>query len=267
MLVTLPDGYKLNVEELGSGFPLIVLHGGPGMDHSMFRPYLDPLGDEFRLLYVDERGQGRSDRVDPETLTLEVFARDVDPFALLGHSFGAIIATYPATELDTADAYVISGGGESSDALEADVEVSLAALGDDGETIKSSWEAEKTVETDEQLKQLLRDQMPFHFHGDPPPGYAEETVGSPEVLRYFANIGYGAFDYRPKLKGVAKPTLLIVGDHDRTTTPRAARALHEEIPNSELAVIADAGHMSFVEQTEPYLRAVRRFLSGVAAAA
>jgi proline iminopeptidase len=276
VLVTLPDGYNLNVEELGSGFPLIVLHGGPGMDHSMFRPYLDPLGDEFRLLYVDERGQGRSDRVDPETLSLEVFGRDVDrladaldldAFALLGHSFGAIIATYHATELGTAAAYVISGGGESSEALEADVEASLAALGDDGETIKSSWEAEKTVETDEQLKQLLRDQMPFHFHGEPPPGYAEETVGSPEVLRYFANIGYGAFDYRPKLKDVAKPTLLIVGDHDRTTTPRAARALHEEIPNSELAVIAGAGHMSFVEQTEPYLRAVRRFLSGVAAAA
>src|SRR5947208_14705439 len=103
MLVTLPDGYGLNVEELGRGFPLIVLHGGPGLDHTMFRPYLDPLGDDFRLLYVDERGQGRSDRVDPAALSLEVFARDVDrlaealgleAFALLGHSFGAIIATY-----------------------------------------------------------------------------------------------------------------------------------------------------------------------------
>src|SRR5438034_9903498 len=100
MQFALPDGYNLNVEEVGSGFPVIVLHGGPGMDHSMFRPYLDPLGDEFRLLYVDERGQGRSDRVDPATLTLEVFARDVDrlaqalrlgSFALLGPSFGPII--------------------------------------------------------------------------------------------------------------------------------------------------------------------------------
>jgi proline iminopeptidase len=276
VLVTLPDGYNLNVEEVGSGFPLIVLHGGPGMDHSMFRPYLDPLGDEFRLLYVDERGQGRSDRVDPTTLSLEVFARDVDQlaealgldsFALLGHSFGAIITTYHATELGTAAAYVISGGGDTSEALEADVEASLAALGDGGEAIKDSWEAEKTVETDAQLKQLLRDQMPFHFHGEPPPGYAEETVASPEVLRYFANIGYGAFDYRPKLKDIAKPTLVIVGDHDRTTTPRAARVLHSEIPESELVVISDAGHMSFVEQTEPYLQAVRRFLGGVAAAA
>jgi proline iminopeptidase len=273
MLVALPDGYNINVEEVGSGFPLIVLHGGPGLDHSMFRPYLDSLGDEFRLLYVDERGQGRSERVDPTTLSLEVFARDVDlvadaleldGFALVGHSFGAIIATYRATELSTAAAYVISGGGDASGALDADVEASLDALGNGRETIAASWEAEKTVETEEQLKQLLRDQMPFHFHGEPPPGYAEETVGSPEVLRYFANIGYGAFDYRPKLRSVRKPTLIVVGEHDRTTTPRAARVLHEGIPNSELVVIPDAGHMSFVEKSEPYLTAVRRFLSGVA---
>jgi pimeloyl-ACP methyl ester carboxylesterase len=273
VLVVLPDGYNINVEEVGSGFPLIVLHGGPGLDHSMFRPHLDPLGDEFRLLYVDERGQGRSQRVDPTTLSLEVFARDVDllaealefdGFLLLGHSFGAIIATFHATELGTAAAYVISGGGDASEALDADVEASLEALGNGRETIAASWEAEKTVETEEQLKQLLRDQMPFHFHGEPPPGYGEETVGSPEVLRYFANIGYGAFDYRPKLSSVRKPTLILVGEHDRTTTPRAARVLHEGIPHSELVVIADAGHMSFVEKSEPYLTAVRRFLSGVA---
>jgi len=122
--VRLADGVSLFVRELGDGFPLIVLHGGPGLDHSMFRPYLDPLGDEFRLLYVDERGQGRSDRVDPATLSLEVFARDVDllaqalgldRFALLGHSFGAIVTTKHATALGTAAAYVVSGGADSSD--------------------------------------------------------------------------------------------------------------------------------------------------------
>src|SRR5918912_830701 len=161
----------MNVEDLGSGLPVIVLHGGPGFDHSMFRPYLDPLADEFRLLYVDERGQGRSDRVDPETLSLEVFARDVDllaealelgPFALLGHSFGAIITTFHATELGTAAAYVISGGGDTSEALLADVEASFEQLGDDRDAIAASWEAEKTVETDDEFRELWRTQMPFH---------------------------------------------------------------------------------------------------------
>ncbi len=131
--VRLADGVSLFVHELGDGFPVIVLHGGPGLDHSMFRPYLDPLGDEFRLLYVDERGQGRSDRVDPATLSLEVFARDVDllaaalgldRFALLGHSFGAIVTTKHATALGTAAAYVVSGGADSSDALDEDLHAS-----------------------------------------------------------------------------------------------------------------------------------------------
>jgi proline iminopeptidase len=274
MHVTLPDGYRISVEELGDrdATPLIVLHGGPGLDHSMFRPYLDPLADEYRLLYVDERGQGRSARVDPTRLTLEVFAHDVDllaqalgleRFALLGHSFGAIITTTHAIEVGTAAAYVISGGADSSETLNADVEASLAALGDAGGRIAESWEREKTVVTEEELKQLLRDQMQFHFHGEPPPGYGEETVGSPEVLRHFANAGYGDFDYRPYLHHVAKPTLVVVGEHDRTTTPRAARVLHEGIAGSELHVVPGVGHMSFVESPDAYLATVRDFLGRV----
>jgi pimeloyl-ACP methyl ester carboxylesterase len=63
---------------------------------------------------------------------------------------------------------------------------------------------------------------------------------------------------------VHKPTLVIVGEHDRTTTPRAARVLHEGIENSELVLVPDAGHMSFVEEQTVYVDAVRRFLLGVA---
>src|ERR687887_566863 len=171
MHVELRHGYRMFVQEVGSGFPLIVLHGGPGLDHTHFRPWLDPLGDDFRLLYVDERGQGKSERVDPETLSLEVFARDVDllaealgleRFALLGHSFGAIVTTWHAIELGSADAYVVSGGGDASETVLADVEASLEAMGEAGKPIAESWEHEKTVETEEELKELLRTQMPFH---------------------------------------------------------------------------------------------------------
>ena len=269
MEVRLPDGYRMNVEEVGAGFPLIMLHGGPGMDHSMFRPWLDPLGAELRLLYVDERGQGRSDRVDPATLSVEAFARDVDllaealgleRFALLGHSFGAIVTTWHAIELGTAASYVISGGADETNAMLADVEASLEALGERGRPIADSWEAEKEVETEEELAELMRVQMPFHFEGEVPPGYGEDTVYSPEVLRHFARNGYGDFDYRPDLGRVTRPTLVVVGERDRTTTPRAARALHEGIDGSELVVVPRAGHMSFVEDQAAYLDAVRTFL-------
>jgi pimeloyl-ACP methyl ester carboxylesterase len=267
--VVLRDGVSLFVEELGTGLPLVALHGGPGLDHTGFRPYLDAFGDEFRLLYVDQRGQGRSQRVDASTLSLEVFARDVDlladaldldRFALLGHSFGAIVATWHAINLGTAQAYVISGGGDSSEKLMADVEASLDAMGEAGRPIAESWEQEKTVRTAEELLELLRVQMPFHFAGEPPPGYTDNTIGSPDVLRHFAQVGYGAFDYTPELSRVRKPTLVVVGEHDRTTTPRAARVLHEGIVGSELVVVPGVGHMSFVEAQGPYLDAVRSFL-------
>jgi proline iminopeptidase len=267
--VELSDGGSLFVQELGDGFPLVVLHGGPGMDHTMFRPYLDPLAEDFRVLYVDQRGQGRSERVDPAALTLEVFARDVsllaealglDEYAVLGHSFGAIVTTWHAVNLGTATAYVISGGGDSSDKLLADVEASLEAMGEAGVPIADSWEQEQTVETEEELKELLRVQMPFHFAGDPPPGFGDETIGTPGVLRHFANVGYGDFDFTPDLGRVQKPTLLVVGEKDRTTTTRAARVLHDGIAGSELVVVPGAGHMSLVEAQDEYLEAVRGFL-------
>jgi proline iminopeptidase len=267
--VELADGLALNVEELGDGLPLIVLHGGPGLDHTTFRPYLDPLADHLRLIYIDERGQGRSDRVDPETLSLEVFAQDVDGlaealglerFALLGHSFGAIIATFHAIEPGTAERYVISGGGDSTEALEADVAASLEALGEDGKAIAASWEQEQTVQTEAELAELMRAQWPFHFAGPVPEGYGEDTVFSPDVLRHFSSAGYGGFDYVSDLRRIDRPVLVVVGEHDRTTTPRAARVLAEGIPDSELVVLEGAGHMAFVEAQEPFLDAVRRFL-------
>ena len=235
----------------------------------MFRPWLDSLADEFRLLYVDERGQGRSDRVDPATLNLSVWARDVDlladaleleRFALLGHSFGAIIATTHAIGRGTATGYVISGGGDSSAALDADVSASLEALGEDGVAIAKSWEDEKTVQTEAEFAALMATQMPFHFAGAAPPDFGAETLYAPEVLRHAANMGYGDFEYPPQLDRVSKPTLVIVGERDRTTTPRAARVLHDGIRGSELVVIPDVGHMSYVEAPEPYIAAVRNFL-------
>jgi proline iminopeptidase len=271
--VTLSDGYSLFLEDLGGdGIPLVVLHGGPGLDHTHLRPWLDPLNDVARVIYIDERGQGRSERVDPATLSLEVFAKDVDllaealgleRFALLGHSFGAIITTWHAVNFGTAAGYVISGGGDSSTALMADVEAALDAMGEEGKAIADSWEWEKTVETPEDCAELMRIQTPFHFHGPPPDGFGEDTVYVADVLRHFANVGYGDFDYTPGLGSVSKPTLVLVGAEDRTTTPRAASVLHSGIPGSELVELEGAGHMSMIEAQDAYLAAVKPFLASL----
>src|SRR3989337_1148832 len=89
---------RLYVVERGRGLPLFVLHGGPGLDHHMFGDYLDPLIDGVRLIFVDQRSQGRSEPTSPETWSIGQMAADIGAlavalglkrFAVLGHSFGA----------------------------------------------------------------------------------------------------------------------------------------------------------------------------------
>ena len=157
--VRLDDGTALNVVEVGSGLPLILLHGGPGLDHHELHPWHDGLaGAGVRLIYVDMRGQGLSERVDPATLSISGFAQDVDRLAraleldryvLYGHSFGAIVALCHALERGSADGYIISSGAASSESLMADVERGIetfepASMRDQ---IRQSWAAEAGLTT------------------------------------------------------------------------------------------------------------------------
>lgn len=95
-------GASLYARAIGQGQPIIVLHGGPDFDHGYLLPDLDRLKDAFRLIYYDQRGRGRSaDHVRPEDVTLASDVADLDTVsrhfrldaaALLGHSWGAVLA-------------------------------------------------------------------------------------------------------------------------------------------------------------------------------
>jgi proline-specific peptidase len=272
-VVALEDGGELYVVEHGSGYPVMLLHGGPGLDHHEFRPWLDPLGDMgLRLIYVDERGQGCSPRVDPATLSVRSFAQDIDrlaeamelgDYAVLGHSFGAIIALSHALERGTASHYVISAGVASSEGLMADVEREIdrfepAAMRDQ---IRRSWDDEARLTTVEQARQNTAAQMPFHFWemGDAYSRFmqADETVYAPEVLAHFAAQGYGEFEWLDHLRWIRRPMLVLVGRYDRTCTLARSEEIHREVEGSELIVIEKAAHMAHVEQPKAYIDAVR----------
>jgi proline iminopeptidase len=274
-VVTLDDGGELYVVEHGSGYPLMLLHGGPGLDHHEFRPWLDPLGDMgFRLIYVDERGQGLSPRVDPGTLSVRGFAQDIDriaqaldlgEYAVLGHSFGAIIALCHALERGTAAQYVISAGVATSEGLMADVEREIdrfepAAMRDQ---IRRSWAEEANLTTNAEARENTAAQMPFHFWemGDAYSRFmqSDETVYSPDVLAHFAAQGYGDFEWLDHLRWIRRPMLVMVGRYDRTCTLARSEEIHREVDGSDLVVIEKAAHMAHVEQPKAYVDAVRRW--------
>jgi proline iminopeptidase len=270
---------SLNVVERGAsgGYPLIVLHGGPGLDHHAFGDYLDPLGDRYRLLFVDQRGQGASGPSDERTWTHEQMAADVvllarklelERYAVLGHSYGAFVALQNAVDFPgQATQTIVSSGVPSARFLEH-VEANLEGFEpvELREQVASSWPREQSVQSPAELGDLLSDQMPFHFADPRDPrieDYELRTAGavySPAVLRKFASAGYGGIEVEADLGSIEHPVLVLAGRHDRTCPVEAAEAMAGAIPESELRMFERSGHMTFVEEREEYLDAVRSFL-------
>src|SRR5215218_1525048 len=188
---------RLYIVERGDGYPLLVFHGGPGLDHHVFGNYLDALADEYRLILVDERSQGSSDRAPEETWTLQQMAADVsslaralnlEQYAVLGHSYGAFVVLQHAVDFpgDAAQA-IVSSGIPSARFLEH-IAQNLAAF-EPREQVTESWEREKSVRTQEEVAQLLHDQWPFQF-ADPHDPRIEDyerrtakSIYSTDVLR------------------------------------------------------------------------------------
>ncbi len=112
MRITIEPGVRLFVDIEGPGFvpdgprlrekpTLILLHGGPGYDHSSFKPLFSALADVAQVVYVDHRGHGRSDPRPAAEWTLDTFADDVVKLCealgvvrpiVLGQSFGGFVA-------------------------------------------------------------------------------------------------------------------------------------------------------------------------------
>jgi proline iminopeptidase len=268
---------RLYVVERSNGYPLLVFHGGPGLDHHCFGDYLDALADEYRLILVDQRSNGRSDRASEETWTLEQMAADVgslaraldlEKYAVLGHSYGAFVVLQHAVDFPGGAAQTIVSNGIPSARFLEHVAENLAAFEpvELREQVTSSWEREKSVRIQEDVSELLHDQLPFHFADprDPRIGeYERRTAGavySTDVLRRFASEEYGGIEVEARLSDVTQPVLVLAGRHDRTCSVEAARTIAEGVRRGELVVFESSGHMAFVEENDAYISTLRDFL-------
>lgn len=269
---------SLYVVERGRGYPLIILHGGPGLDHHMFGDYLDTLTDDYRLILMDQRANGRSGRPPEDTWTLEQNAKDVsllakaiglDKFAVLGHSYGAFVALQHAVDFPGQAAQtIVSSGVPGSRFLMSYVEQQLANFEPKElrQQVTDSWAREQQAQTEDEVAALLSDQLPFQFADPFDPhiaAYEQRTAGtvySPEVLRKFSSEDYGGIEVENRLGSISQPVLILAGRRDRTCSMEAAEFMAKNVPNAELVVFEKSAHMTFVEENERYVSTVRAFL-------
>jgi proline iminopeptidase len=276
-------GAEIYYKTIGRGFPLVLLHGGPGADHSDFLPYLRPLARRYQLVLVDERGSGRSERLqDPKHYTLESMAEDLEVvrqhlrlkrWVMLGHSFGGILAqAYAVRHPRRLAGLVLAGTASSAKSVNADFR-----------RIRRSAKAPLRARLDahEKMGIFQRDGEyrpayaalsaralgPFMYAKRPPTRFKKPAAVAMEVLRemwvrrsdFRIDGNLKGFDFTGQLSRVKAPALVVIGDRDLVTTA-SAQLSRACLPRATLVVMAECGHMMFVDQTAIFNHLLDGFL-------
>ena len=273
-MLTSVQGVELFSESTGSGPPLYVLHGGLGLDHTYLRPWLDPLGASRTLVYVDLRGNGRSEAKSLDDVTHATWADDVDALrralghdriGLLGHSYGALIALeYALRHPGTLDALVLAEVVPALDypdvvMANAQARATPAQLGRVGDMMGPP------VASDAELERLWRDVLPLYFHRyDPAIAEAMNAHMRFRAAAFNRSTKHclPAFNITARLPEIRVPTLVMGGRHDWIMPPaQGPERVHAGIAGSELVIFEESGHFPFIEENAKFLRVVKEWLA------
>jgi proline iminopeptidase len=284
-------GVMIYFKTVGKGDPLIILHGGPGASHDYFLPYLLPLARKNRIVFIDERGSGRSQKLeDPSGYTVDNMVGDVEAVRLalglkkinlLGHSFGGVLAQayalrYPrslsrlilcSTFHSTAKMNLVFQ--KMRDRMKPELRRRIENMEKNG-VFGHGRDWEKIRYTQEYMTAAWGEgYFPYLYRNRPDPNFDPGAMGNMawDVYREmwgsdgeFAITGnLGPIDFSERLASIRVPTLITVGDNDECA-PWLSEEMHQRIPGSRLVVLPRSGHMTFVDQPALFLKTVEEFL-------
>lgn len=267
--LTLPDTSLYFVEH-GTGYPCLVMHGGLGADHSSMYPWMNPLGDTFHLVYYDHRGNGRSGRPDPQSLTFAQLAADADALrqhlgfdqvAVLGLSYGGFIAQEYALRYPHRVSHLILNDTAGKFDYRDEVLFHARRKG----ATSAMIEALETLspQSDQEMAEMMKLLAPLYYY-DYQPETAERTMGQTVYSGSAARRGFELledFDTLSRLPGLKIPTLVLVGRDDYITPPSQAERMHQQLSQSELVVFEQSGHMPHVEEPDLFFGTIRSWFA------
>ena len=251
-------GLSIGYRKLGSGPPLVLLHGA-FEDSRFWARQLEDLSDELTVIALDAPGFGASDDPPPTWTTADYGSHLGDILEALGLIRATILG------LSFGSVYALALYRERPEAVGALVLVSAYA-GWAGSL--SPEEVQRRVEQSERemtapIDQIVEKWLPTLLT----PMAPQEVVRLVStMMREFRPAGMrpalhalGAVDLRDVLETIAVPTLLVYGDSDVRSPRTVAEDLHARIPGSTLLVIAGAPHLVNLEQPEAFNTAIRQF--------
>jgi proline iminopeptidase len=269
------NGLLLYYKIIGQGEPLVILHGGPGASHDYFLPYLLPLARTNKLIFLDERGSGRSQKLeDPAGYTVENMVEDVEAVRRV------LAEAYALKYQRNLNHLLLCSTFHSTSKMNAVFQKQLAAMpAATREKILSLEKAGLFGQGKEYEKGRYPAEymhaawgegyFPYLYGRRPDPNFDPATMGNTawDLYRemwgshgeYIIDGNLKSVEYGDRLKTLRVATLIVVGDHDECD-PALSREMNGLIAGSKLAVMPQSGHMTFVDQQGLFVRTVDEFL-------
>ena len=260
-----PDGETMRERPV-----LVMLHGGPGFDHTPFKQaFFSRLKDVAQVVYYDHRGNGRSDRGSPESWTLDTWADDlfelcnvlgIEHPIVFGGSFGGFVAlNYAIRHAEHPTKLILS-----STAAHIHLERSFAMFERfGGKEARDLAERFWTNPRDEDFDEYVRVCLPLYTQRPQPPEVLLRVSRNIDVAKQFRMSGEMRFDLRDQLQEIRCPVLVMAGVLDPMVTIEDARELAAALPQqrTKFREFENAGHMLALEQPDAVVDAMVEFIT------
>jgi proline iminopeptidase len=279
------DGAQLQYLVAGTGAPIVILHGGPGIGVGYLLAELDAPGfppDGLKWVAYDQRGSGRSTGAeDASKLTMDRFVEDLEAIraatgqervALLGHSFGGLLALHYALKYpDRVAAMVLLDPDPASRELWAQHEqIVESRLTDEDRMLMQTFSSPENWELDPvQVENYHLARFQAYFGKREASvrlqlGLSQSVYGNFPKTALAMRASLGDWDLFEELRGLETRTLIVTGE--ASVFPLSAHErLRDALPASELVVLPGVGHFPHMEDKIGFADAVNRFLDGVTA--
>lgn len=267
-------GASLFVQVVGQGYPLLLMHGGPGLDHTSLLP-LKPCADQFTMVFYDHRCNGRSGGVDVSSMTWENLTADADAlrqmlgfdkWAVLGHSFGGMVALEYALRYPSSLSHLIlmDTGGDICQMQRNAPEI-LARRGFSADAVQAVHRFFTGQLTPKEVLPLsLKFATAYYFNSSRWTFLRDMVLGHDLKMRPEASVfGYSRlllnWTVMDRLSEIKVPALVMTGREDFLFPPEHLVALADGLPNAKMEIIECAGHETPREQPAQVIRAIRDF--------
>jgi proline iminopeptidase len=251
---------------------LVLLHGGPGFDHSYFKPAHSVLTDTAQILYVDHRGNGRSDYSEPVLWTLDQWADDlralferlgIERPVVLGLSFGGFVAQSLAVRHPGHVGRLVLSSTAAKFRLDRCLDTFLRMYGTHARQVAEAfWHAPDDAA---KLRDYIQICFPLYNKTPRSPDAAMRQTFNPAMLNhFFKSDGEGfRFDFRDRLGQVKCPTLVLAGDLDPVTPMADSDDIASALPSALVRYerFLGAGHGVGHDQPDRYFGLLREFIA------